>query len=534
MKTTLTLCASLAMLVATTAAQAQGYAPGGPRLSQPGNYPTTSQYPVTRSYPTTQTYSTSQPSYTAQPSYTQPSYAQPNHTAKPRFTPPINAAPQRYAAAPPYPSTGYAPAATQTPVSYSPGVQPPAANYYNRTVLGASAPARSVVVNDGNYQNNLPAPGGSEEIPTPYADGDYGLDGYGAGGCDTCNSCGDTCNGGCGCSCCGRFFGWAGAISMTRDNPNTVDLSLTTVNPNTAVLSTADAGMDWTPGWELGVGYYLGCNCNMAVAFSYWGLEPFHTRGEVSDSSLGSTSTNTINTTIDTGYTMLNTTTSTTTTDTFDAASAHSIERWNEFHNYELNFLVRSPCCNPCSPFKVSYLAGFRAFTFDERLLFGAATTEPFGTDPATEGYFDVDVENELYGFQLGADIRYSCCGGLGLYFRPKFGIYGNYMTQQVGLYTGDGINAQAQPVGDPPVDFPLNSSKDDLSFLGELDLGIHWQVSQCWSMEFGYRAVAISGLALADHQYPRFVANVDGLRSINSNGSMILHGVRSAIVFNY
>ena len=118
-----------------------------------------------------------------------------------------------------------------------------------------------------------------------------------------------------------------------------------------------------------------------------------------------------------------------------------------------------------------------------------------------------------------------------------KFGIYGNDINQHQAIYDGLGnvgtVNDPASPFDGEVYD--ISSSKTDFAMLGELDLGLNCRISNCWSANVGYRAVGVSGVALAPSQMPRdFYDNLQGVRRIESNGDLILHGGYAGITFNY
>ncbi|MFP6676999.1 MAG: hypothetical protein VB878_18085 [Pirellulaceae bacterium] len=72
---------------------------------------------------------------------------------------------------------------------------------------------------------------------------------------------------------------------------------------------------------------------------------------------------------------------------------------------------------------------------------------------------------------------------------------------------------------------YQIWSTKQDISMIAELDLGIDFMFNSQWSTGFGYRAVGVTGAALSTDQIPRFFEYLDGARKINSTGSILLHG---------
>jgi hypothetical protein len=147
------------------------------------------------------------------------------------------------------------------------------------------------------------------------------------------------------------------------------------------------------------------------------------------------------------------------------------------------------------------------------------------------EAYLDIDVENNLYGLQLGGrvDKRFGRCGRV--FLGTKVGVFANDINFDARLYRGDGALATFALTGNT---FDLSNNETDVSMLGQIDIGLSWDFGQHWSATFGYRAVGITGLALADEQVPAFLAAEQDWLDIDSNSSMILHGAFAGLEFHY
>ena len=179
----------------------------------------------------------------------------------------------------------------------------------------------------------------------------------------------------------------------------------------------------------------------------------------------------------------------------------------------------------PNQRFEMGCLAGVRYFRFNEDLLFGSAAggstfTTNGGADAA---YLDTNVISNLVGFQIGARSNWWITPLWSIYWQPMVGIFGNHMQQQMRLYRGDGV-----------VGFDLNSTGNDVSFLGQLDLGVQRRIGRYCSLYAGYRVLGISGIALADNQIPPFLIDAPVIRDIDSNGDLILHGGVFGLMWNY
>jgi hypothetical protein len=70
---------------------------------------------------------------------------------------------------------------------------------------------------------------------------------------------------------------------------------------------------------------------------------------------------------------------------------------------------------------------------------------------------------------------------------------------------------------------------------LGELRLGMSYQATCCCRIYGGWRAIGVTGIALATNQSPtQFLDSWQMSNYVNSNGSMILHGLQTGIEWNY
>lgn len=209
--------------------------------------------------------------------------------------------------------------------------------------------------------------------------------------------------------------------------------------------------------------------------------------------------------------------------------------RFNEFHNLEFNLLRNAGSvqgfCGGCT--NIEWLAGLRWFSFREDMRLAAFNTT--GTYPLQTNY-DVNVDNNLIGFQLGAraDRCLSNCLSLSLGF--KFGVYQNDIQHFQAIRAGNGENSTIGGAGPyAGDDYGFGPAKKEVSTLGELDLGINWNFRPCWRMSVGYRAVGVAGVALAPDQIPysNFEDAAD-INRINSNGDLLLHGAYFGIEHSF
>jgi len=381
----------------------------------------------------------------------------------------------------------YAPTAAQPTLSGARYAAPAAQTAYTAWE-GDAAPAPPAATSAGHNSGTKSA--FDEALSGPCCDDCYA-------GCESCCT-----------PCCGPLWGaYVGGLIMTRDNPNAVWLTFDNTMIASALLGTRDVAIDdWNGGFEVALSRALGATG--AVDVRFWMLDRFE------DSASVRSLTNNLNTPINlSGVTIGGANADT----FFDSAREHRLQRTNEFYNLEVNFL-HLPVAPGASACSVNWLAGARWFRFDESLLFGSVSGgNEFGSAGGiNEAYLDIDVTNDLVGFQLGADGNVQVAQAWALVGGVRAGIFGNHIQHRTQLYRGDGLEG-----------FRIETTENDVSMLGEINLALEWAPLNWFSAYLGYRAVFISGVALADEQIPPFLADTKGIADIDSNGDLIVHGAR-------
>jgi hypothetical protein len=305
-------------------------------------------------------------------------------------------------------------------------------------------------------------------------------------------------------------------LYMTRNKPDPYQMSFDTTNPVGELILNHDTLGDWEPGGEIRFGVYVGCRT--AVEFSYWTLNNFDQQKLAFDPpGVGS-----LNTPFD--FRSLEFGAGNPVTDWYDNAEAHRVTRRDEIHNFELNVIRHGLVCSPCSPLQVSGLVGVRYFRFAEDFQFASADDNPvFGADPATEAYYDIDVQNNLYGVQLGGQATFNLTKRWSVYAAPRFGVFINDMDQSSRIYTGTGITAME-----------IHSDRQIISVLGQLDVGLNYQFACGWSAQAGYRIIGISGIALSDRQIPYLQDDLFGISDIDHASNLVLHGITAGVEYRY
>ncbi len=249
---------------------------------------------------------------------------------------------------------------------------------------------------------------------------------------------------------------------------------------------------------------------------------------------------------------------------------------WTDFkvQNLELN-VIRFPICDTCATgcgggncggdacgcnggcntgcdcdedrWAVNYSGygscGVRYFRIDDDFAYDTEFLEWVGGAPDQAAYngftydnsnelcYDIQIENNLIGPQFGWTSNY-CVGCKWNFFcNSTFGIFNNHMTQFQRMWSGGGGTVQFAGTGES---FTVRSSKDRVAFLGELRVGGSYDVTCHWRGVLAYRAVALTGIATSVGQIPDQFSSRADVANINSDNSMIVHGLQTGVECRY
>jgi len=405
-----------------------------------------------------------------------------------------------------------------------------ATNYYRPTVPPPPV-YRSVLEEPRSAPNpNDRQPTSLAPAPVSESNGyNYGYGRHSHGFIGKGNSKGNKCKGK-GCGPC--WFGYAGGLYMTRDRGNHTMFSYFDTASENQLLDTRDASMDWSGGYEIRLGRTF-CDCAFALELGYWELDPGSTEINLYAPAAGS-----LNSTYDFGRLQYNdgTNPQAAVNNWYDDSQRHRLRRTFEIRSAELNFLSGGGygmcCANPSSGLQLSWGVGIRFFQFNEGLQFATSHDyAQFGVTPTGEMFYDIDVDNQLYGGQIGFRAEWTVSDRLSFHAGTKFGVYNNHIKHWSRI---GGHNGAAVVVGGPNdgMVYDVRSSKDDIAFLGEFDLGMGYRFTQHWRLRAGYRLVGISGIALAPNQIPYNFAGIQDVVNVDSNGSMLIHGGYAGLEF--
>lgn len=220
--------------------------------------------------------------------------------------------------------------------------------------------------------------------------------------------------------------------------------------------------------------------------------------------------------------------------DIYTDATSQTVVRDSNINNLEFNMLRNGGqfCWGGGRTGTYELLGGFRWFEFDEQLQYLSETdTATYPLSSANYAY-TLNARNRLLGFQLGARNELCLTDRFRLFSGFRGGLFNNNIRTRQNLVGSDGITSNVNFGPSAGRTFDYADEKNDLAFLGELDLGILMQLSCRSRLRLGYRALGVSGVALAADQMPFDYSDANELQRANSNGSLILGGGYYGIEF--
>ena len=324
--------------------------------------------------------------------------------------------------------------------------------------------------------------------------------------------------------CCGayRWIGSVGGLYMTRDSANNLWLSYDQFSIADRVLNSNNANFGWGGGAQASLSRYFNCGRN-AIQLTYWGIYP----NRQTANAFGSDTAGGLDSILHfdglsydpgTGNELVSA--------FFFNAERHRVQRNYQVHNVEVNLLGNN-FCSPCCGLRLGWLAGVRYLRFDDDFLYSGDRVDNVFDGNPEEVHYGIGVQNNLIGFQVGGRADYCFWNRFNTFAVTKVGLFGNHISHHSAIYGSNGSAFVSDPAS-PYVnqDMNISSTKNDVAFVAELNLGVNYQMTPCWSVGLGYRALGITGAAVSTSQVPvDFIAALPSVRSINSNDAVILHG---------
>lgn len=212
--------------------------------------------------------------------------------------------------------------------------------------------------------------------------------------------------------------------------------------------------------------------------------------------------------------------------DVFNTADFHALTRDYSFNNFELNLLRNRRTFAPLGrTLAFERLYGFRFLQFDESLEYAGVSS----TNTVIRSALNSSVQNSLFGFQTGGRAEWQLLNRASFTIGGKLGLFNNRARTNIVA-----TNQQANLTFSRPVinsgtnagaDFEFGDRKDDLSLLGEFDLGLVYQMSQRSRLRLGYRVLGVSEIADAEGNIPANFTDTTELQSANTDGDLVLRG---------
>jgi len=168
----------------------------------------------------------------------------------------------------------------------------------------------------------------------------------------------------------------------------------------------------------------------------------------------------------------------------------------------------------------ITWIAGFRWVEWTQQLFVGDVFIDPFGT-PGVD-FYDTSTGNNLYGGQLGADMMLWNRGDrIRINGLAKGGVYYNYQSwQRTTIFSDTAL-----------LDTTVGTTKDTVSFVGEVGLVGEYRLTNWLSWRAGYTVFWLGGVANAANQLALSDFTVDPpTTSISPYSSVLLHGATTGL----
>jgi hypothetical protein len=183
------------------------------------------------------------------------------------------------------------------------------------------------------------------------------------------------------------------------------------------------------------------------------------------------------------------------------------------FHSAEIN-LVRK-----IKETHLSTLAGFRYINFDEK--FGLNSTPNMQVPDYSSDYL-IHAKNDLYGGQLGLKWTQGLSERFGLNFVGKAGIYGNNARQATWLRDDNNTFEHRN----------VSMKKNSTAFVGELNLGGYFRITEGLSFIGGYNLMWVGDTARAADQLD-FTFDANSSHFVATD-TLFMHGANVGLAWNF
>ena len=295
-------------------------------------------------------------------------------------------------------------------------------------------------------------------------------------------------------------------------------------NPSdlTQTLSSNDADPDGTSGIDVTLARRS--STGWGAEARYWGLY-----ASPATAVLGGTPTTAIN-----GLSQINDR-GVALSDTFNTSDFHALTRDYSFNNVELNLLRNGYTFAPLGRgLAVEWLNGFRYMQFNESLEYAGVSS----TNPIIRSALNSSVENSLFGFQTGGRGEWHVFDRVSFAFGGKLGLFNNHARANIVATNQNADLTFARPVissgPNAGAEFEFGDTKNDLSLMGELNLGLVYQWTMRTRLNIGYRVLGVSDIADAEKNIPADFTNTTVLGSADTDGDLVFRGGYVGIQFAF
>lgn len=221
--------------------------------------------------------------------------------------------------------------------------------------------------------------------------------------------------------------------------------------------------------------------------------------------------------------------------DTFNTADFHSLTRDYSFNNVELNLLRNKRNFAPlgrCLTMERQY--GLRFMQFDESLEYAGVSS----TNAVIRSALNSSVQNSLFGIQTGCRAEWQAFNRTSLTIGGKLGLFNNHArTRIVANNQAANLDFSTPAISSGPnsgAAFDFTDRKNDLSLMGEFDLGLAYQLTRRSRLRAGYRVMGVSDIADAEKNIPADFTNATELQSANTDGDLVLRGGYVGLEFGF
>lgn len=310
-----------------------------------------------------------------------------------------------------------------------------------------------------------------------------------------------------------RWFTGAAGLVMTRTLPG--GTATMQPVPGMATLGTASAGATWPGGIDLHIGRWMGDQQRQGIEAIYWGVYGLGTSATASAAGIDAIPQAP-------GVTIGGSPASAFLVD----ASSQRIARSDLVNDIEINWLLRVTDRPEFQPRQrrtgLVWLAGFRFFELEDVLTqVSTSSSLPPSTTGANQSLLSVATNNDLWGAQVGLKGDWRIASRVRLTTVPKIMIAGNSITDTTQLTTAGGAGATF--AGGQPV--LVHSTRGVFSWLGSVDAGAAWDVSDRWTLSLGYRVVGVDNVAQSDGQWPSTLAAPADVPPLSAGTFTVIHG---------